>query len=73
VGGEVIPSNVYYSDFGRDAYIPPGTHRSLTVGFVVAEEVIRAAESLVVALPCPGLPEESLEFEFLARGSDAAP
>jgi hypothetical protein len=71
IGDEVVPSNIYYSDFGRDDFIPPGGSRSLTVGFVVAEEAIIAAESLVVAMPCPGSPGDSVAFEYVARDARA--
>jgi hypothetical protein len=72
VGDEVVAANGYYSDFGRDDYTSPGGSRSATVGFVVAEDVIRAAESFVIALPCPGHPGANLEFDFRARGADAS-
>lgn len=68
VAGTVTPSNGYYSDFGYLDYIAPGSSRTMTVGFVVDEEVIRVADSLVITCPCPGHPGESFEFEFVARG-----
>lgn len=71
VGDERIASDALYSDFGREDFAPPGGSRTTTVGFVVAEEVISAAESFVITCPCPGRPAESLEFEFVAYGSHA--
>lgn len=72
VRGERIPSSIYYSDFGYEDWALPGQSRTLTVGFVVAEAVIAAADSFVIACPCPGRSDESLEFEFVAQRSDAA-
>lgn len=68
VGDTSAAANVYYSDFGWVDYVSAGGSRSLTVGFVVAEEAIRAAESFVIKCPCPGSRGEFFEFEFVARG-----
>jgi hypothetical protein len=77
-GDDGIEPRSYDSDFSKLDYIPPGGSRSLTVGFDVAEALIRAVTTLAVSCPCPGNDEELLTFEFAASGgggetSTAAP
>ncbi len=72
VGDERVALNVYYSETGKNDFIPPGGSRTLILGFVVPERVLLECRGLVVECPCPGPATELLRYEFAVAGKTAA-